>query len=115
MEDKNNASCAICGKKYHVCQSCLDRKTSKPWRTVTDTREHYKIYFTVHGYTLAKNNESAKDFETAKKELKEELKSCDLSDLDEFLPEIKAVIYEILSAPDSIPNKNVSTLSNSSI
>ncbi len=88
MADNNiNAYCKICGKGYHVCGTCLDQRTFKPWRTATDTIEHYKIYLAIHGYTISKDKEPAK----------KELKDCDLSGLENFNPEIKAVIKEILS------------------
>ena len=81
-----NAHCAICGNGYHVCNSCLVQTTFKPWRAVTDTMEHYKIYLAIHAYTLSKDKETAR----------EELKQCDLSELETFKPEIKSMIQNIL-------------------
>lgn len=90
MIDKNiNAYCSICGRGYHVCSSCLEQKTFKPWRTVTDSIEHYKIYLAIHTYTISKDKEKAKA----------ELKQCDLFGLDSFNPEIKSVIKEIMEEP----------------
>lgn len=90
MESNINAYCSICGTGYHICKSCSEQKTFKPWRTVVDSVEHYKIYLALHGYTLSKNKEIAK----------QELHKCDLSDLDKFKPEIKAVIEDILAEPE---------------
>lgn len=84
---KINAHCAICGAGYHICNTCLQQKTFKSWRVVTDTVEHYKIYMAVHGYTLSQDKETAK----------KELEKCDLSGLEDFNPPIKAVIQEILT------------------
>ncbi len=88
---KNNINtyCSVCGKGYHICNSCLEQKSLKPWRTITDTIEHYKIYMAIHGYTLSQNKEIAK----------QELQNCDLSGLENFNPEIKAVIKEIMTEP----------------
>ncbi len=86
-ENNINAYCSVCGKGYHICNSCLEQKSLKPWRTITDTIEHYKIYMAIHGYTLSKNKEIAK----------QELQNCDLSGLENFNPEIKAVIKEIMT------------------
>lgn len=81
--------CSICNKEYEVCNSCKNQKTFKPWRTVTDTIEHYKIYLAIHSYTISKNKELAK----------EELQKCDLTGLENFNSEIKSVISEIMETP----------------
>lgn len=82
-----NAYCSICGHGYRICSACSEQKKFRPWRTVTDTIEHYKIYMAIHGYTITKDRETAKT----------ELQNCDLSGLENFNPEIKAVIKEILA------------------
>ena len=87
---KINAHCDICGAGYHICNTCLQQKSFKSWRVVTDTVEHYKIYMAVHGYTLSQDKETAK----------RELEKCDLSGLEDFNPPIRAVIQEILSEED---------------
>lgn len=51
MSERYNAVCAICGTKYHVCRTCGSTMQLKPWRTITDTPDCYKIYMAVHGYT----------------------------------------------------------------
>ncbi len=91
MSDKKiNAHCDICGAGYHICNTCLQQKSFKSWRVVTDTVEHYKIYMAVHGYTLSQDKETAK----------RELEKYDLSGLEDFNPPIRAVIQEILSEED---------------
>ncbi len=82
-----NAYCSICGQGYHVCNSCLAQKSFKPWRIITDSMEHYKIYLAIHGYTISGDKEKAKA----------ELETCDLSGLEHFNPNIKAVIQEIMT------------------
>lgn len=88
-ENNINAWCKICGRGYHVCNSCLEQKTIKPWRTITDSAEHFLIYTAIHGYTVSKDKEKAK----------EELRDCNLSDLENFKPEVKTVIKEIMAEP----------------
>lgn len=97
--NKHNAKCSICGKEYTVCHSCAEQRSFTPWRVVTDTMEHYKIYCTIHGYTLNKDKKSAKA----------DLGKCDLTGLENFNPEIKAVIKEIMAEEknEKIVSKNV--------
>ena len=95
MNNDTTAYCSICGRGYHVCDSCAEQKKLKPWRTVTDTIGCYKIYLLIYGYTISKDKEKAK----------QELQNCDLSGLENFNPEIKSVIGKIMeeSKVKSIP------------
>ena len=86
MSEPLNGVCDICGKRYSVCKTC---QTFKPWRTITDTLEHYKIFIALSEYTRTKNKEEAK----------EQLSHCDLSDLESFPDRIKNVIKEITVEP----------------
>lgn len=87
MAQELNATCDICGKKYHVCNSCKEVKSFTPWRTVTDTIQHYLIFLALSEYTKTKDKEKAK----------EELSKCDLSELDTFNENIKSAIKEIIA------------------
>ena len=87
MSQELNATCDICGKKYHICSSCKEVKSFTPWRTVTDTMQHYIIFLALSEYTKTKDKEKAK----------EELSKCDLSELDTFNENIKTVIKEIMA------------------
>ena len=94
MSENLNATCAICGTKYHVCNTCRNTKSLTPWRTVTDTIDCYKIYSTIHGYSTGHLSK-----ETAKEELASEK-------MPETLQEhIKAVIDEINSVDESEAKK----------
>ena len=88
-----NAYCSICGAGYSVCNTCKEQKVFRAWRSVTDTIEHYKIYYALHGYTISKDREAAKN----------ELKQCDLTGLEDFKPEIKAAIEEIMAEVPTEP------------
>ena len=87
MAQELNATCDICGKKYHICSSCKEVKSFTPWRTVTDTMQHYLIFLALSEYTKTKDKEKAK----------EELSKCDLSELDTFNENIKTAIKEIMA------------------
>lgn len=98
-----NAHCAICGQGYHVCNSCLEVREFTPWRSVVDTIEHFLIYTTIFRYRKTGNIENAKD----------ELSKCDLQGYENFLPEIKAAIDEILNASSTISTNKSKKRSNS--
>ena len=102
MSQELNATCDICGKKYHVCNSCKEAKSFTPWRTVTDTMQHYLIFLALSEYTKTKDKEKAK----------EELSKCDLSELDTFNENIKTVIKEIMAEGKE---KNVETVSEETV
>lgn len=103
MAEKINATCAICGKGYHLCMSCNDMISLTPWKKHTDTSEHYKIYQIIHGY-------STKVY--TKAEAKDKLKKVDISDFDTLRDNIKAVITDIMDADVAAPAKKVTRTRN---
>lgn len=88
MNEVNNAVCCICGKGYHVCKSCRDAMILSPWKTHTDTSEHYKIYQIIRGFNIKLYT---------KEEAKERLQKVDLSDIHELRENIKATILGIMN------------------
>lgn len=103
MAEKINATCAICGKGYHLCMSCKDMISMTPWKKHTDTSEHYKIYQIIHGY-------STKVY--TKAEARAKLKKVDLSDFDMLRDNIKSVITDIMDADVVAPVKKVTRTRN---
>ena len=110
MDNKINAHCSICGKGYSVCNSCLEQKSFKPWRTIVDSIEHYKIYMVLHEYTLSRDINAARV----------SLKKCNLDGLENFNNEVKNTINLILSSeerqsiskPEKKASVNISTTKN---
>jgi hypothetical protein len=88
MSDKASHICSVCGTEYHYCPDCNDAKSFTPWRTIVDTIEHYKIFLIIRDYT----NKDC-DISGTKKLLLQ----IDLTDLDNFVPEMQSVIESILS------------------
>lgn len=88
MAEKNNSTCAICGKGYYVCLSCRNSMSLSPWKIYTDTSEHYKIYQVLRGYSTGV---------FSKEEAREKLNTIDLSDIDDLRENIRSLIQEILS------------------
>lgn len=87
MGEQINATCTVCGNGYHLCLSCKDKMNLSPWRVYTDTAEHFKVHQIIHGL-------STKVY--TKNEAKSKLQNVDLSDLETFRPNIKAIIKDIL-------------------
>lgn len=78
-----------------MCQSCKDQARLHPWKIHTDTSEHYKIFQIVRGYSIKIYT---------KVEAKSKLQTVDLSDIKDFLPNIKSIIETILA--EDIPEDN---------
>lgn len=88
MAEKINHWCIICGNGYHACDSCNEVKTFKPWRSLTDTIEHYKIFCVLKEYT---------DGFISKDEAHAALMNLDLSGRETFKDGAKKTINEIMS------------------
>ena len=84
---KHNSFCAICGKSYYYCNSCKDIAHLYPYKILTDTTEHYKVFMVVRGY----NNGLY-----TKEEAYERLKNVDTSDIDNYKDNIKKIVKDIL-------------------
>lgn len=96
---KINHWCVVCGNGYHACDSCTNTKSFTPWRTLTDTIEHFKI-FTI-----------LKDFNNGlitKERAKELLSDLDLSGKDNFKDSAKKVLIDIYAETpkDKAENKS---------
>lgn len=96
-----NATCSICGNKYHMCVTCSEVKSFMPWRTIVDNVNCYKIFLSLRDYT---NKIKTKE------DVKAELEKCDLSEINIFIPEVKSVIEEILK--NDPKSKKIKTLSS---
>ena len=86
MSKKINHWCVVCGKGYHACDSCNEIKSFTPWRSLTDSIEHFKIFSVLKDY-----NNNLID----KNEAKEMLSNVDLSDKDSFKESSKRLIDDI--------------------
>lgn len=86
MAEKNNAVCDICGKEYYVCLSCSDAMKLHPFKSFTDTAEHFKVFQVVKGFLTGVYT---------KDEARERLQNVDLKDADSFKPHIKKILDDI--------------------
>ena len=91
---EENATCIVCGKKYHLCIACERSKSSwKTWKSITDTENCYKIYQILTDYNFDK---------ISKDEARSLLEELDLSEIDSFKESVKKQIKDIMK------NKKVS-------
>lgn len=100
MAESFNHTCSICGAGYNACSGCMDVKSYAPWRTIVDNIEHYRIFMVLRDY-----NNQCMDKSLAK----EQLVKCNLAGLDDFIPEVKNIINEILSYEDEIITEKVTS------
>ena len=92
MAEKNNATCSICGKGYHICLSCKDAIQLSPWKIHCCSVDCYKTYQVVRGFsTGVYTNE----------EFKSKLKNINLSNLENYREHIKALIKSALKEKSS--------------
>lgn len=85
--EKENASCIICGNKYFLCIACERNKADwKPWKIITDTEKCFKIYDILNKYNFKK---------ISKEEAKEKLSLLNLDNLDIFKDSVKKQIEKI--------------------
>ena len=86
MAKEINHWCVVCGKGYHACDTCDEIKSFTPWRALTDTSEHYKIFLVLKQF----NNKLI-----SKDEAKAMLANIDLTGRETFKESAKNVLDEI--------------------
>ena len=96
MSNKINHWCVVCGKGYHACDSCNETKSITPWRSLTDTVEHFKLFTVLKDY----NNKLID-----KTEARKLLSNIDLSGKDSFKDSAKNVLEDILKDDVVEPKK----------
>lgn len=96
MEKNNNVKCVVCGKGYHLCMSCRDKISMKPWKVLTDTPEHYKVHQVISGY---RGGIYTKD------EAKIALENIDIKDKNTYLDSVKKMLDEILKVEKPVEVK----------
>ena len=87
MAEKNNATCSICGKEYHVCLSCSDAMKLHPWKIHCCSPDCFKVFQVVRGFSTNVYT---------KVEFRSKLKNIDLSNLENYREHIKALIKDAL-------------------
>ena len=89
-QQKENATCIICGKKYHLCISCeRNKETWKKWKMITDNENCYNIYNVLNDYNFNK---------ISKNDARMLLDELDLTDVKTFKNSVIQIIEEIMKA-----------------
>lgn len=88
MSEKNNSKCVVCGKDYYLCMSCKDKIKLRPYRVLTDTSEHYKIFQIIKAYNEGIYN---------KKDAQKALSNIDVSDKDTYIESVRKTLDKILT------------------
>lgn len=86
MSKEINHWCVVCGKGYHACDACNKTLTFTPWRSLTDSMDHFKIFTILKDY----NNGLISG-----EEARQLLFPLDLSDRDSFTESSKKVLADI--------------------
>lgn len=93
-QNKENTTCIVCGKKYHLCIACERNKaTWKPWKTIVDSENCYNIYKVVNDYNFNK---------ITKNEARALLEKLDLTEMHTFKEHIRQKINEIMRKPKKV-------------
>lgn len=91
MNNSDLAVCTVCGKTYKTCLSCKNLDVTKPWRSITDTVDCYKIFLIISQYN---NGYITKD------EAKQQLGAISFNKKD-LKESVQNKITEIMSASEA--------------
>ncbi|MDE6530880.1 MAG: hypothetical protein K2K96_08910 [Lachnospiraceae bacterium] len=89
MANQETATCVVCGRQYRACLSCKNQINLKPWKSITDTMECYKIFLVITQY----NNGY-----TSREEARKQLEAIPYNE-DILSESVRNKIKEIMSAP----------------
>ena len=86
MAKKNNRKCIVCGREYYYCShNCIDSINKPSWYTIFHDENCHDIYNAIVNILPQEGKEAAK----------EALDKCDLSNKENFHPNIIKSINEI--------------------
>lgn len=83
--------CIVCGAEYKYCSRCSQYNSEETWRYLYCSKNCRKIY---------KAFSSVKGGSMSKEEAKKEFKDSDLTNVENFNEEIKALISEVTKEPE---------------
>lgn len=87
---KNNRKCIVCGEKYYFCSTCQEGTIKPSWYAIFHDQNCHDIYNAVYNILPLQGKEAAKNV----------LDKCDLSNKENFHPNIIKMINEIYDIKD---------------
>lgn len=106
MAKKNNRKCIVCGQEYYYCShNCIDSIDKPSWYAIFHDENCHDIYGAVANILP----------QEGKKAAKEALDKCDLSNKENFHPNIIKSINEIYDIVDEIKKENNEEVKNKEI
>ena len=106
MAKKNNRKCIVCGQEYYYCShNCIDSINKPSWYAIFHDENCHDIYNAVANILP----------QEGKKAAKEALDKCDLSNKENFHPNIIKSINEIYNIVDEIKKENNEEVKNKEI
>lgn len=101
MAERGERTCAVCGKKYHYCNSCnhTDEKLRKEtWRNIYCSENCRSIFKILSDHAFKHIDD---------KQAKERLEKCDLSKANSFREDLRNQIKMIQAVATSIIKEEV--------
>ena len=87
---KNNRKCIVCGEKYYFCPTCQDGAVRASWYAIFHDQNCHDIYDAVYNILPLQGKGAAKNV----------LDKCDLSNKENFHPNIIKMINEMYDIKD---------------
>lgn len=93
---KPNRKCICCGELYEYCGSCKESTKVPTWKTLFDSENCNKVFYTVSDYLAGEISEDI---------ARMQFEGCDLSKKEFFTPTIQDTIKKVMG--EEVKTENV--------
>lgn len=98
MASRYKKICYLCGKEYQYCSNCRDYRTQPTWKNMFHSENCHKLFNLSTQFAQGSLTE---------KEARKILASCDLTDIDNFRPDVIGQIEIIQNSRPTVIEKKV--------